>query len=223
MPFPRSAGVLLHPTSLPGGLGVGDLGESAHRFVDFLHAAGMGLWQVLPLGPTSGANSPYQSLSSFAGNPLLISLDALAASGLLRPADLQTALFAEDRADYVRATAVKEKLLRKAFETFASGRGDKALPEEQSRFRRDQAGWLDDFALFVALRARFGGRAWFDWPDADLAARKPAALAKARKELERDIVADCVSSSDAFAQMLWDLNGKIAVGFGIERVTVTAR
>ncbi|MCX7935581.1 MAG: 4-alpha-glucanotransferase, partial [Planctomycetota bacterium] len=187
MPFPRAAGIILHPTSLPGGHGIGDLGQAAYRFVDFLHESGLTLWQVLPLGPTGASNSPYQSLSSFAGNPLLISLDLLVADGLLKPEDLQGAYFAEGRADYRRAAEFKEAALRKAFAAFQAGRANPALRSRWLVFKREQASWLEDFACFVAFRRHFQNRAWFDWPDAALAQRSPAVLAKAKKELADEI------------------------------------
>src|SRR5580658_5082350 len=121
MQFPRSSGILLHPTSLPGPFGVGDLGPESYRFADFLAEAGLHIWQVLPLAPTGYGESPYQSLSSFAGNPLLISLEKLAERGYLSPEDLAGGpAFPEDMVDFASVIPYKFKLLRKAFEKFRS-------------------------------------------------------------------------------------------------------
>src|SRR6478609_1511184 len=117
MRSPRSSGVLLHPSSLPGRFGIGDLGPEAYRFVDFLAETGQRWWQVLPLGPTGGMNSPYQSHSSFAGNPLLISPEGLVERGWLAPGDLQgRPRFPADRVDFVAVAKFKEDLIRRAFE-----------------------------------------------------------------------------------------------------------
>src|SRR5215212_11814875 len=122
MSFPRASGILLHPTSLPGPTGIGDLGQAAYEFVDFLEETGQSLWQVLPLGPTGYGDSPYQCFSAFAGNPLLISLDVLAEEGLLSPADLADApRHAANEVDYGAVPRFKLPLLDKAYRTFASG------------------------------------------------------------------------------------------------------
>jgi 4-alpha-glucanotransferase len=162
--FPRSSGIILHPTCLPGPYGVGDLGKDAHRFVDFLAEAGQGRWQVLPLGPTGYGDSPYQSLSSFAGNPLLISPDALVDDGLLTPDDLRAhPAFAADRVDFGAVIAWKRPLLERAADRFPGppGRGLAGLFEA---FAREHASWLDDYALFVALAEAHPGARWSDWP-----------------------------------------------------------
>lgn len=187
MPFPRAAGIILHPTSLPGSHGIGDLGPAAYRFIDFLHASGLTLWQVLPLGPTGASNSPYQSLSSFAGNSMLVALEPLVNDGLLKAEDLQGVHFAEGRVDYCRAAEFKERALRKAFAVFQAGRGNPALRSRWLAFKREQAAWLEDFACFAALRRHFQNRAWFAWPDKGLVKRSPALLAKVRKEMADEI------------------------------------
>ena len=174
----RSSGILLHPTSLPGGFGIGDLGPAALRFVEFLVAAKQGVWQVLPLGPTGFGDSPYQCFSAFAGNPLLISPETLLAEGWLERGDLDgmPALPAR-RVDYGAVIPWKRALLERAAERFASG----AVPSLQSDFEAfcaSRAAWLDDFALFMALKQSNGGKVWTAW-DAKLAAREPAALARA--------------------------------------------
>jgi 4-alpha-glucanotransferase len=187
LPRRRAAGLLLHPTSLPGRFGIGDLGPAAHRFVDFLEYAGQRRWQMLPLGPTGFGDSPYQSFSSFAGNHYLISPEALAADGLLDRADLDgVPAFPADTVDFGSVIAWKLALLDRAFERFESGRAP-ALREALERFAAEQASWLEDYALFMALKERLG-RAWPEW-DRGLALREPAALAEARTSLARPIAA----------------------------------
>lgn len=182
----RASGILLHPTSLPGSCGVGDLGQAAYRFVDFLVESGQQVWQVLPLGPTGYGNSPYLSYSALAGNPLLINLEWLVADELLEQADLnQLPVFPVYQVDYERAIANKMPLLRKASDRFLAV----AIPERLTEFEEfceAQAYWLDDYALFMALKSANGGKGWYDWED-DLATRQPTALEKAKLELKDDI------------------------------------
>lgn len=157
MKFPRSSGILLHPTSLPGRFGIGDLGPEAYRFVDFLKSAGMGIWQVLPLGPTGYGDSPYQSFSAFAGNPLLISPEKLVAHGLLKARELaDTPSFPEDTVDFGRVLPFKLDLLRKAFGNFKPG-------ADFESFRERNRYWLEDYVTFVALKKANGGPAWPEW------------------------------------------------------------
>ena len=185
--FPRSSGVLLHPTSLPGPDGIGDLGESAYRFVDWLEKCGQSLWQVLPLGPTSFGDSPYQTLSAFAGNPLLISLDRLVKEGWLQGDDLSARpRFDEQRVDFGAVITWKMELLDRAWSVFL----ERASPAHWKDFDRWCAGqpWLDDFALFLALKKDLDGQPWNLWP-ADLVKRKPEALAEATSRLEKSITA----------------------------------
>jgi 4-alpha-glucanotransferase len=175
----RGSGVLLHVTSLPGGFGVGDLGPVAWEWLEMLAAAGQGWWQVLPLGPNEG--SPYSSYSAFAGNPLLISPEALTADGLLKRADLPPAPASRARADFRRAARVKGALLNLAFERFVSTKHSK-LRTAYDRFVRASSHWLDDYALFVALKRAYPERDWRGSPRG-LARRQPDALATARREL----------------------------------------
>lgn len=179
--FPRSSGILLHPTSLPGRFGIGDLGPEAYRFVDFLAAAGQRIWQVLPLGPTGYGDSPYQLFSAFAGNPLLISLDQLAEQGLLTREELARAPeFPAGEVDYGRVIRFKLTLLRAAYARFGAS-------AEFDSFRRENAGWLGDYALFMAVKAAHGGEAvWSRWEPA-IAAREPSALAEWRPRLGDEI------------------------------------
>jgi 4-alpha-glucanotransferase len=215
----RTSGVLLHPTSLPGPYGIGELGEEADAFADWLADAGQSIWQVLPLGPTGYGDSPYQSFSSFAGNPLLISLEALAAGGYLSRADLEGAgtspfgpfgerppsatpkgmtphtaarvtgshalagagsAFLALTADFGRVIPWKTALLRRAALAFQG-----ASPESRAEFETfcaEHAGWLDDYALFAALKEHFGGAVWNAWPQ-EIARREAAALEKWSKAL----------------------------------------
>jgi 4-alpha-glucanotransferase len=175
----RTAGILLHPTSLPGPFGVGDLGPQLTRFLDWLQSAGQKLWQVLPLNPPGYGSSPYGCLSSFAGNPLLISPELLAAEGLLSE-PLQEPHLPDDRVDFDAAIAWKERLLRHSFAHFETQeRG--LLQEDFERFidSAENAEWMDDWALFMALKSAYGSREWTSW-DADVALREPEALADAR-------------------------------------------
>ena len=187
MPFPRLAGIILHPTSLPGGHGAGDLGGGARVFLDFLEKAGVGIWQVLPLGPTGGANSPYQSLSSYAGNPLLISLDNLVELELLDRRDLADAPENGMHVEYGVAAAFKEKALRKALERFLDARANASLVGEFEDFRQVESAWLEDFALFMAAKEFFGGLPWYEWRDLGLRRHEPEAVQKYTKLLAHEI------------------------------------
>ena len=145
MSFPRSSGLLLHPTSLPGPYGIGDLGPEAYKFADFLHGAGQKIWQVLPLNPTGYADSPYQCFSAFAGNPLLLSLDRLMAQGLLKPSDLGTIPeFPKDEVAYGRVIDWKYPVLRTAAKNFFA-LADPGLNDQFNAFCRENASWLEDF------------------------------------------------------------------------------
>ena len=180
MQFARSNGVLLHPTSLPGRYGVGDLGDWSYRFIDFLAETGQSLWQMLPLGPTGYADSPYQALSTFAGNPLLISLERLSEVGWLTTADLaDVPEFPRHRVDYGWVIPYRMKMLNRAYVRFSTS----ASPEQHDAFEAwcvDNAYWLDDFALFVALKEAYSLRPWVEWEKGE-ALRETAAIAAAQK------------------------------------------
>jgi len=185
MKFNRSSGILLHPTSLPGKYGIGDLGPGAHRFIDFLGDVGCGLWQILPLGPTGYGNSPYQSFSSFAGNPYLISPENLFEEGLLDESDLtKYPDFPSQRVDYGILIPWKIDLLQKAFNRFKVT-GNRFLNDEFETFKQQQASWLHDFALFMAIKRSQGGVAWVNWPsylrDRDDKAIKQFSLSNSEK------------------------------------------
>ncbi len=169
MKHPRSSGVLMHPTSLPGRFGVGDIGPRAHEFVEFLARTGQRWWQMLPLGPTGAGNSPYQSHSSFAGNPLLISPEAMVESGWLEEGDLPEPVPATDRVDYEAAFRAKDDLLARAFARFSAADAD------FHRFVIREKEWLQDYALFMAIKEARGGSAWFQW-EPELIGRDPEAL-----------------------------------------------
>jgi 4-alpha-glucanotransferase len=180
--IPRSSGVLLHITSLPGPHGIGDLGPVARRWVDTLARAKQTWWQILPLGPAGAGDSPYQCYSAFAGNPMLISPELFGRDGLLTRGDLAgSERFPAGHVDFARVRKHKGGLLARAFERFAGGHG-RGLRGEFEKFRRSHSGWLDDFALFMALREAQPGRSWTEW-SRDLMLRKPTALKSARAEL----------------------------------------
>jgi 4-alpha-glucanotransferase len=161
MAFERSAGVLLHPTSLPGPGGIGTLGTEAYRFVDTLRVAGIQLWQVLPLGPTGYGDSPYSALSAFAGNPFLIALEPLLERGWLEPEDLAPLEgLPRTHVDFGRVVPAKMQVLGRAYERFArSG----ASTDDVSRFAEANSAWLEDFCLFMAAKDAHGGGSWVDW------------------------------------------------------------
>ena len=171
---PRCSGVLLHPTSLPGALGIGSLGPEAGAFVDFLARAGQRLWQVCPLGPTGYGDSPYQCFSAFAGNPLLIGIEPLVAEGLLEEADLRNAPENRDRVDYGEVIPWKTDLLCRAYERFRRD-ASSAMRARLRQFSHLHAHWLDDYAVFMALKDAYEGRPWTEW-DAKHRDRDPEAL-----------------------------------------------
>ena len=182
MPFQRSSGVVLHPTSLPGRFGIGDLGQSAYEFIDFLERSGQKIWQVLPLGPTGYEHSPYtMNFSAFAGNPLLVSLEQLAKEGLLDGNELDPWDGAEqsDKVDFDRVIPHKTQYLRRAFERFQPN-------NSFDQFCHEQAYWLQDYVLFMALLEANDGKEWSEWDEA-LVHRQPEALKAQEEALQDDI------------------------------------
>jgi 4-alpha-glucanotransferase len=193
-PFPseyRASGLLLHVTSLPSPYGVGDLGSSAFSWIDRLHDAGQAWWQVLPLGPTGYGNSPYQSISSFAGNELLISPGSLISDGLIQASDGDEneaqSQFSADAVNYDVVIPFKQRLLETAWGNFKAGQSSaRDLAPAYNEFCASQAHWLEDYALFRALKAKYRGAYYLEWP-AELVQRNPSALAEARQELASQI------------------------------------
>ena len=186
MKLQRSSGILLHPTSLPGPHGSGDLGQAAYHFIDWLVTAGQKLWQMLPLGPVGYGNSPYMGLSAFAGNPMLIDLQELSTKKWLDPRELERVPeWNPQRIDYARMIAFRsDKLLNASngFFTHATDADGRAF----EAYCREHSSWLDDYALFVALNEKYGKKVWTQW-DSDIAHRAPAAMKKAKSELSNEM------------------------------------
>lgn len=215
MNFPRASGVLLHPTSLPSRFGIGDFGAAAFEFVDFLVKAGQSYWQVLPLGQTGYGDSPYQCFSAFAGNIYLISPDKLFEDGFLTEEDLSDLpVFSEGKVDFGKVIDFKLPLLRKAFENFRKTTGED-LAEKFRLFCQFNAFWLEDYALFRAVKLSQDQKSWQDW-DENLKLRKPEALEKARKNLDEEIFAQKFYQFAFFKQ--WDALKKYANENGVKIV-----
>lgn len=177
----RSCGILMHISSLPSPYGIGTFGAEAEKFADWLKEAGQKYWQVLPIGPTGYGDSPYQPFSSFAGNPLLIDLDELVEHGYLAKKSLDTSDYGADPSyvDFDIVNRHKTALLREAFAGFTDDVG-------YTSFVIEEQDWLDDYALFMALKDKFGGRPWSDWDD-DIKLREPEAVKRWTEELKDDI------------------------------------
>lgn len=198
MKFERASGILLHPTSLPSRHGIGDLGESAYEFINFMVHSGQTLWQILPLGPTGYDHSPYtMNFSAFAGNPLMVSLEKLVVEGLLDDAPpLENAK--PGRVEFSRVIPHKTKLLRQAFERFRE-RGQNA---DYDKFCQEQAWWLDDFVLFMALLEANGGKPWSQW-EASIARREPEAMQAKSAELAQEVAFHRFVQFKFFEQWMW--------------------
>lgn len=181
--MPRTSGILLHITSLPGPHGIGTMGREAEKFIKFLKRSGQTWWQILPLGPTGFGNSPYQSYSTFAGNPNLIDLEELVEEGFLKAKELEKLNFGRNPAkiDFPKLEAAKQRALRIAFR-----RSRWRLNRHMRAFREREKGWLRDYALFMALKTEFKGDSWQKWPEA-LRIREPQALEAVEKRLRREI------------------------------------
>jgi len=183
----RRSGILLHVTSLPASHGIGDFGETAYQFVDFLTETRQSLWQILPLNPTSTVygNSPYSSNSAFAGNKNMISLDLLIQDGILLKSDMKShTAFPNDIIDYDRVSAFKQDMLCSGYKNI---RHTLEKNVEFETFCNENAHWLDDYTLFVALKNSFHDTAWYDWPE-DLRYRKEAAMSEWRNTLKDKIL-----------------------------------
>ena len=203
----RCSGILMHISSLPGPYGVGTMGKNAFRFVDFLEDAGQSVWQILPLTPTGYGDSPYQSCSTFAGNHYLIDLEALVEEKLLNKEELDSIRwnYSETKADFGLLYNNRLNVLRKAYDRFAA-------QEELDAFCAENAGWLPDFALFMALKDRFGGKPWYQW-DKALKFRDSKAIETARQELKEEIRFFCFVQYLFYKQ--WNALRAYAHGKGI--------
>ena len=180
----RKSGILMPISSLPSNYGIGTFGKEAYKFADFLAAAGQKAWQLLPLGPTSYGDSPYASFSTFAGNPYFIDLDLLIEDGLLKKAEVEAIDWGSDpmNVDYGKIYYNRFDILR-----LACSRGWDRDAAEITRFREQNAGWLPDYALFMALKRHFGMVSWTLWPDEDVRLRKPGRLEHYRTLLDADV------------------------------------
>jgi 4-alpha-glucanotransferase len=206
----RNSGVLAHVTSLPSPYGIGDVGPAAFAWVDRLHDAGQSWWQALPLGPTGCGDSPYSCLSSFAGNALLVSPDLLIEDGLLSPTDCESGrCLPKSAVDFDAVIAFKHRLLDQAWRNFHSSARTE-LRAEFERFCAEEAHWLDDYALFRALKARLGGVSLLDWPE-DLRRRSRSAVARAHRDLADEI------NASRFAQFLISRQGSRLKEYAHER------
>jgi 4-alpha-glucanotransferase len=206
----RTSGVLMHVTSLPSPYGIGDVGPTAFAWVDRLHDAGQRWWQALPLGPTGCGNSPYSCLSSFAGNTLLVSPDLLIEDGLIRPSDCEAGRrLPKNTVDFEAIIAFKHRLIEQAWRNFHSS-ARPLLRADFERFCSEEAHWLDDYALFRALKARLRGADFLDWPQ-ELVRRNPSALARARDELANEI------NESRFGQFLLSRQGERLKNYAHDR------
>ena len=214
MKFKRSAGILLHVTSLPGSCGIGDLGEGAYRFVDWLAAAGQSWWQVLPLGLPGERDHdiPYYPQSSWAGSPLYVSLEELAKAGDLTDQELNAAKVPQSaKIRYAGVKASRSRLLPKAAERFFAGCSAHEAASYREFCRREKY-WLENWALFAAAKKHFPGKPWWQWPE-NLSRREPGALRVYRRELSRAIAAEKYIQFRFFQQ--WDRLRKYAKERGI--------
>lgn len=219
----RASGILLHPTSFPGPHGIGDLGDAAYRFIDFMKDAGMSLWQVLPLGPTGYGDSPYASFSSFAGNPLLVNLDKLVGTGDLDVADLAMVPdFPVEHVDYGWVQYWKVPLLKKAAKRFLVAAA-KERKEDYQSFIKKHADWLDDYALFMAVKEHFdekarkegaGGAMWNNYWDTGIALKEPVAVRSWTQKLAEELEIKKVLQYFFFSQ--WHALRDYANNWGIE-------
>jgi 4-alpha-glucanotransferase len=210
----RASGLLLHVTSLPSPYGIGDVGPAAIAWVDQLCDAGQSWWQALPLGPTGYGDSPYQALSSFAGNGLLISPDWLIEDGLLRKSECAPPSFVPSRVDYNTVIPFKHQLLEKAWTNFVTA-GSATLRVAFEQFCHEQAHWLEDYALFRALKIRYNGAYYLEWPT-ELVQRVPKALAQARSDLASQVEQVCFAQFLLFRQA--ERLGKYAKAKGVRLI-----
>jgi 4-alpha-glucanotransferase len=185
--YPRSSGILLHPTSLPGPYGIGDLGPAAYAWIDDLARCRQTWWQILPVGPTGFGDSPYQSFSTFAGNLNLLSPDLLIQDELIGPDDVAGRSFPADRVDFTAVEPYKLGLVRRAWDVFSNGRAPH-LRDAVEAFRHEKQAWLDDYAMFMAIKDARRGAAWYEWP-AEFRRREsiPKLMAFAQGEMANEV------------------------------------
>jgi len=181
--IPRSSGILLHITSLPGRYGIGSIGNQAYEFIDFLNKAGQKIWQICPIGPTGYGDSPYAMYSSFAGNPYFIDLDMLVSSRYIKSAILKDApVFDDNYVDFPAVYAYKDTIFRSAFAQFKN-----KIPQKFEQFIASEAFWLDDYALFMAIKNKYQGKPWYEW-DIELKLRNPQAIKDIKAELTDEVL-----------------------------------
>jgi 4-alpha-glucanotransferase len=207
--LPRSSGVLLHPSSLPGPFGIGDLGPQAFRWIETLAAMKQTWWQILPLGPTGFGDSPYQSFSAFAGNVNLLSPELLVRDGLLNDTFFAGQSFPDDTIDYERVTAAKRAMGQEAWGRFRGGAANH-LRGEFDGYRERQKAWLPDYARFMAIRDSFGGKPLSDWPE-PVRTRHPDTLAVMEHELTDEVMVH------TFGQYLFDRQWAAVKAFAHEK------
>lgn len=207
--IPRSSGILLHPTSLPGAFGIGDIGPNAYRWIETLAAMKQCWWQILPLGPTGAGDSPYQSFSAFASDIKLLSPELLEKEGLVNASLWAGKQFPDNHVDFAKVRTFKTELLRAAWDSFRTGKASQ-LKDEYVAYSSKEAGWLNDYSLYTAIRESLGGKQLIDWPK-NLLHREPAALAAAEKDL-----ADAVGMHK-FGQFLFDRQWSELRKFAAER------
>ncbi len=213
MPTERNSGILLHPTSFPGPFGIGDLGPEAYRWVDFLKTSGTRFWQILPLGPTGYGDSPYQCFSAFAGNPLLVSPEILLDEGLLEQKDLRgKPRFPKGKIDFGPTIIWKNHILEKAYNHFISKNFDQLRLEFQA-FLESESNWLDDYALFIAIKENQNGAPWIDW-ELNLKRRTPRSLKAFQSKHSQDIIRQKFNQFLFFKQ--WNNLRSYANGQGIQ-------
>lgn len=210
--FQRASGILLHPSSLPSRFGIGDLGPGTLEFLTFLRESGQNYWQMLPLGPTGFGDSPYQCFSAFAGNTLLISPESLLSEGLLDEKDVSDVPeFSAARVDFGSVIEFKKKILSRAFEKFSQASGE--LKTELGAFCELHCAWLDDYALFRAIKHERGSRPWYEWED-ELKFRRASAVESAKVELSESVLREKFFQFLFFRQ--WNSLRSQARAMGIE-------
>ena len=176
----RAAGILMPITSLPSPYGIGTIGKEAYKFADFLKKAGQTIWQILPVGPTSYGDSPYQSFSTYAGNPYMIDLDMLCEEGLLKADDMDGYNYGTNPGyvDYEKIYNCRFEILRKAYENFKATDKDSAGQKAFRSFKRKNSGWLKNYALYMSVKKSFGMKSWTEWDDESIRLRDEKAVAR---------------------------------------------